>query len=275
MRNVRFTVLMGLLLVLGVMFPAWAQKPMDEQALQKLMKQEQQYQKRFHEVKKNMEKIKNGTLTKEERQELLSHHEGDYFDYSPYLLKKPAAFGLNENEAPTTPNNVFWHIDSLNAFGGAGHAWWCGVSTESDTGYWNYWIQYLWHDFNLTSATGTVTLEFENFYDTESCCDGGYVEISTDGGNTYQHIEPAGGYTGDVYNKCEQQSVSAWTGVSGGGNHGEGAWTLATFDLSAFAGQNIRLRFIFISDPSIHFLGWLVDNVHIYDENGDIFNDDV
>ena len=275
MRRVRFAVLAVMFFVGGMMIPAWAQVPTSEKAFQKRMEQEKVYQKRFHEVQKNMKKIESRILTKEERQELLNHHEGDYFDYSPYLLKKSGPITIRDNEMPTTPNNVFWHIDTLNAYGGTGHSWWCGRNAESGfVGYWNNWMQYLWHDFDLTAASGTVTLEFENFYDTETNYDGGYVEISTDSGNTYQLIEPVNGYTGHVYNKYKQQTIPAWTGVSGGGNHGEGAWTLGTFDLTPFAGQNVKIRFTFISDMSVAYLGWFVDNIHIYD-NGDIFNDDV
>ncbi len=277
MSKAYFRILVMIVLTLGIWHPIYAQNPRSEKALQKLIKQEQQYQKRFHEVEANMKKIKNGTLTKEERQELLNHHEGEFFDYAPYLLKKPTVVRPMANEMPTTPNNVFWHIDTLNVYGGEGHAWWCGRNAESGfVGYWDEWIQYLWHDFDLSSASGTVTLEFENFYDTENNYDGGYVEVSTDGGNTYQLVEPDSGYPGQIWrNKCTQQSVPAWTGVSGGGNHGEGEWVPATFDLSSFAGQNIRIRFTFISDYSVHYLGWFIDNVHIYDESGDIFTDDV
>ncbi|MEM4307621.1 MAG: M14 family zinc carboxypeptidase [Thermoplasmata archaeon] len=66
--------------------------------------------------------------------------------------------------------------------------------------------------------------------------DYGYVELSTDG-STWQQL---GKYTGNL-----------------------ASWTMASFDLSSYAGQNIKLRFRFYSDSSITYDGWYIDDISI------------
>jgi len=83
----------------------------------------------------------------------------------------------------------------------------------------------------------TITLEFRHWYQTETCCDPATVWASPDG--------------------------AAWTwlgqyqGTSGG-------WQSAQFDLSAFTGGPVYVRFRLTTDGSVIGAGWYVDDVNLF-----------
>ena len=90
--------------------------------------------------------------------------------------------------------------------------------------------------------------------------DGGWVEISNDGGATWTQIYPTYGYndmTGDTppgYGGW----VECWAGWSNG-------WQTAEFDVSAYAGQTVTFRHRFFTEQwweSADYAGWYVDNVY-------------
>jgi uncharacterized repeat protein (TIGR01451 family) len=125
------------------------------------------------------------------------------------------------------------------------------------------------HDTPLEDATltfsadlaGTTSpqLTFQHWYYTEVDYDGGWVEISTDG-NTWTQLTPQGGYPAQAVdpNDPEYSMIAAYGDISGG-------WLTATFDLSAYAGQNVSLRFRYFTDYSNHYFGWLVDDIKVFD----------
>jgi subtilisin family serine protease len=83
-----------------------------------------------------------------------------------------------------------------------------------------------------------VTLSFESYEDLELDFDYGYVDVSTDGGATWNE-------------------VARYTGPYSGSR---------SADLSAFAGKNIRLRFRITSDGLLSmpaYQGWYVDDIRI------------
>lgn len=90
--------------------------------------------------------------------------------------------------------------------------------------------------------------------------DGAIVEISTDGGETWQAIEPVGGYpcraasSNTIFLSPYQRCYS-----------GEIPWREETFDLSSFRGP-VLLRFHFASDEQYGFEGWYIDDIRIATE---------
>ncbi len=106
------------------------------------------------------------------------------------------------------------------------------------------------------------TLRFYHYYDTEAGFDGGVVDISTDGGNTWQQVGDKmfkNGYPGFIaYGTFVVPNLEAFSGASGG--------FIPTYvDLSEYAGQTIRLRFRFGTDEQVGGLGWFVDDVEFMD----------
>jgi hypothetical protein len=107
-----------------------------------------------------------------------------------------------------------------------------------------------------------ATLHFWTWHDIEEDFDYGYVMASTDDGRTWETLPGTHTITDDPNNA----------------NFGHGYtdksrdWLKEEVDLSPYAGQQILLRFWYITDPGLNQSGWLIDDISI-PEIG--FSDDV
>lgn len=89
------------------------------------------------------------------------------------------------------------------------------------------------------------------------CFDGGIVEISTDAGQTF--VQLPGPYTHQITG----WALSPWPdGTPCFAGSGTG-WQDVTFDLSAYAGRTVWLRFHYGADDNTDREGWYVDNIRI------------
>jgi immune inhibitor A len=108
-------------------------------------------------------------------------------------------------------------------------------------------------------TVGGGTLTFDTKYDIEQYWDFGFVQVSTDGGYTWTSLSNA--FTTDLYDPSAHPTVVAnlpgLTGSTGG------AWVPMSFDLSAYAGQNILVAFRYVTDWSYSEAGWYIDNVSV------------
>ncbi len=150
-----------------------------------------------------------------------------------------------------------WHI-TTNRYYSSSNAWYCG----SDSTY-----RYL-DSCEASLITPPVQLAkssrliFNQWIavelDTGSYAwDGGVVEISTDG-VSYSQITPVGGYPCLIVDNPASPFAPNTPCFAG-----TGAWQRAEFDLSSYAGENIRIRFRFGSDGYITDEGWYIDDVQI------------
>jgi len=112
--------------------------------------------------------------------------------------------------------------------------------------------------FDLTSATSPVELTYWVWYDIEQGWDYLYLEISADGGQSWQILETPSGTDED---QSGNSYGWAYTGFSGGGS--EPAWIQESVDLSDFAGEQVMLRFEYITDAAVNGDGLLLDDVAI------------
>ncbi|MCP4582833.1 MAG: T9SS type A sorting domain-containing protein [candidate division Zixibacteria bacterium] len=106
--------------------------------------------------------------------------------------------------------------------------------------------------YSITNSAASFS--FFHWYNMESGWDGGNVQLSADGGSSWDILQPDIGYPdGDV------------TGLDGEpGFSGEsGAWQEVFFDLGAYEGETVKIRFRFGSDGSITRDGWYLDAVVI------------
>lgn len=99
-------------------------------------------------------------------------------------------------------------------------------------------------DVTLTtkSAVNVSTgsdLTFRTWYDIETGYDYGFVDVSTDGGATWDNLEA---FTGT--------DTDHWTDVR-------------TYDLSAYEGENILIRFEYFTDGGVANLGWEVTDIKV------------
>jgi hypothetical protein len=110
----------------------------------------------------------------------------------------------------------------------------------------------------VTVPADNPTLTFDTSFDTEEGWDFGFVQVSTDGGQTYTSLanelttdEAVAGAVPTV-----QENLPGFTGSSGG-------WVSTSFDLSAYAGQEVLLSFRYVTDTNTEGPGWWVDNVTV------------
>ncbi len=90
------------------------------------------------------------------------------------------------------------------------------------------------------------------------CYDGGLLEISTDGGTTWQGLAPEGGYPYRVRTGGTPGPFTAETPVWSGTHD----WREVTVDLGAYAGS-VKLRWSFGSDGADVLEGWYLDDVRV------------
>ncbi len=129
------------------------------------------------------------------------------------------------------------------------YLWWSNRGDDSD--------MTLTRAFDL-SGVSQATLEYWCWYDIEEDWDYAYVEVSTDGGRTWEILTTPSG-TGT--NPNGNSFGWAYTGRSGGGEQPE--WIHEVVDLSSYAGQEVLIRFEYITDDAVNRPGFALDDVAI------------
>jgi hypothetical protein len=117
----------------------------------------------------------------------------------------------------------------------------------------------------VVSVAAGAVLSFWHRYDMENGYDGGRLDVSTDGGTSWNQVPAAaflsGGYNGTISTSWGNPigGSQAWTNVGGSlGNFVE-----ARVDLSAYIGPNVRFRWLEGTDSSVTDVGWWVDSVSV------------
>jgi cell division septation protein DedD len=158
------------------------------------------------------------------------------------------------------PDGILWQTSDSGhptppAFSEPNAAWVNDPDTISD--------KYLYSPSGTIDPIGSSILVFWHNYDLEDGFDGGVLEVSTDGGNSFQDILAAGGtffrggYNGTVSTCCGNPLAGrqAWTGNSGG---------FIETDVGGLpTGVPIVLRWRMASDSSGSGEGWRVDDIVI------------
>ena len=113
-------------------------------------------------------------------------------------------------------------------------------------------------------ASGDRTLVFDTKYNIELDWDFGIVQVSTDGGLRWTSLDNA--TTTDVHNGSALGSIVAQLP----GFSGTADWSTQTFDLSAYAGRTVLLRFRMMTDTfqlgnntDESGAGWWIDDVRV------------
>ena len=176
-----------------------------------------------------------------------------------------------------------WNPDPFNAF--EGNSWWCGDSNAAGAGYMgydNFWLQYMDTPVLDLSGTANPMLTFQVYWSVETPFavppappydgwDGCTVWISDDGGASFTPITPVTpAYT------CN--SLSSLGTVWRMGPYLPGwadqsvTWRAAEFNLSAYTGNNVKIRFSLCSDRAVasstghpELTGFFVDDVEVAD----------
>ncbi len=96
------------------------------------------------------------------------------------------------------------------------------------------------------------TLTFWTYFNIEDGWDYGYVQVSRDGGYAFTSLE------GNITTNTNPHHANLGNGITGVSN----GWIRAEFDISAYAGENIILRFIYVTDDYTLNEGWFIDDIH-------------
>ena len=99
-----------------------------------------------------------------------------------------------------------------------------------------------------------ATLSLQHRYGFENNYDGGNVGISTNNGMTWSLLNPLSGYT---------HSSLAGLGGEPGFSGTLANWQPVIFDLSQYAGQQVRFRFRMGSDGGTGGIGWFIDDFEL------------
>lgn len=129
------------------------------------------------------------------------------------------------------------------------YLWWSNRGDDSD--------MTLTRAFDL-SGVDTATLRFWCWYDIEEDWDYAYVEVSTDGGQTWEILTTP---SGTPSNPNGNSFGWAYTGRSGDGDEPE--WIEEQVDLSPYAGREILLRFEYVTDDAVNRPGFALDDLSI------------
>ncbi len=132
------------------------------------------------------------------------------------------------------------------------HIWWSNRGDVSDMS--------MTRKFDLRSLK-SATLDFYAWFDIEKTFDFAYVEVSTDGGTTWDSLP--GKYT-TAENPNGTSQGNGFTGKSkdqsGADSNG---WVHENLDLGLYAGKEVSLRFEYITDDGYNAQGFAVDDLSI------------
>ncbi len=124
-------------------------------------------------------------------------------------------------------------------------AFWSNKGDESD--------MTLTREFDFSKATGPLTLQYQAWYDLEKDYDYTFLEASNDDGKTWQILNTPSG----------TDSNPSGNSFGWGYNDQSNGWIQESVDLSKFKGQNVLIRFEYVTDAAVNGEGFLLDDVSI------------
>lgn len=113
----------------------------------------------------------------------------------------------------------------------------------------------------VSVPANNATLTFDTRYNTEPLYDYAFVQVSTNGGESWTSLANEHTTTDTDTGPPISDQLPGLNGVSG--TSAEGDWVTETFDLSQYAGQTILLSFRYMTDGGVVLPGWWIDNVTV------------
>jgi M6 family metalloprotease-like protein len=196
-------------------------------------------------------------------------------DGSEYVLSGPGIHNADAYRVGLPPRVLVDQTPSGT------HAWYSqagndfGCSTDGK----GHNLDFFLPDLQNYADASAVTLTFKHLYEMEWNYDYGFVLVSEDGGRTWtslaatdnsttaQPVNPNG-------NACQLAYGNGFTGVSDGdplndetkaatNDYSGGQFVSVQFDLTAYKGKEILLRFSYATDPGLAKRGWFIDDIEI------------
>jgi hypothetical protein len=126
-------------------------------------------------------------------------------------------------------------------------AFWSNKGDESD--------MTLTRQFDFSEVVGEVAISYMTWYDIEEDYDYVYLEYSLDG----EHWEILKTPSGTSYDPSGNSFGWGYNAFSGG----TGRWIEEQVDLSEFAGEQVWLRFEYVTDAAVNGEGLMLDDISI------------
>ncbi|HNT24704.1 MAG TPA: immune inhibitor A [Anaerolineales bacterium] len=111
----------------------------------------------------------------------------------------------------------------------------------------------LTRSFDFSAQSGPLTLNYWTWYDIEDGWDFLYLVASTDDGASWEILNTPSGTDEDPYGN----------GYGWGYSGRSGGWIQESVDISRFAGQNVQLRFEYVTDAAVNGEGLLLDDISV------------
>ena len=109
--------------------------------------------------------------------------------------------------------------------------------------------------FDFRDVEGSLTLSYWTWYDIEEDYDYVYLEASQDGESWLILQTPSG--------TEEDPSGNSFGWGYNGSSKGPVSWVREEVDLSQFAGEEVQIRFEYVTDPAVNGEGFLIDDISI------------
>jgi hypothetical protein len=105
------------------------------------------------------------------------------------------------------------------------------------------------------------TLTIVTAYGLETLWDFGFVQVSTDGGNTWTSL--ANDYTTSLHDPSAHPDIIANLPGLTDYNPDFPDWTTMSFDLAAYAGQTVKIGFRYMTDWGTTYEGWWINSATV------------
>jgi hypothetical protein len=122
-----------------------------------------------------------------------------------------------------------------------------------DAGFQNGSVHTLTMARPFTVDASTDSLRFKITYSIEASYDYGYVDVSTDGGTQWATVQ------GNITTTANPNGANRGHGFTGSSG---GVWVNAIFPLTPYLGQEIQLRFSYVTDGALLGTGYIIDNIN-------------
>jgi hypothetical protein len=117
------------------------------------------------------------------------------------------------------------------------------------------------------SSDGEHLLTVTSCWDIEEAWDFGFVQVSTDGGETWTSLDDVEDYCTEESHPDAMESIAAnLPGITGV----QEEWTEMTFDLSAYDGMEVLVGFRYMTDWASSYGGWNIAEVALDGEQVDL-----
>jgi M6 family metalloprotease-like protein len=209
-------------------------------------------------------------------------------DGTPYTLTGDGIHNADVYRVQLPPRIV------IDAVPSGSHAWHSGAGSEfgcpPEKG---HNLDVFLPDLKNYGSAGAVTLTFKSLYQVEWDWDYGFVMVSDDGGLNWVTLPSALAQPSTIqntYNPNNAGCFDTWnngiTGVYAGGgntlanpNRPQGLYPFGPFfqdqfDLTAYKGKSIILRFSYFTDPAAVFRGWFIDDIKITADSTVVYSSD-